>query len=335
MKDNSHLSEVGQAFIRYLDLYFIERDLEASLKLLHPAIKGYGTGLDERIFSLADAKKVASRDIEQAPNPVHYELTQLLVDQPSDHLGLVTCELNIKTRILDQELKLNSIRCSCVLLNKKQNWLLYHLHLSLPTNDHGEGESYPIKELEENNQLLQRLVSEKTQELNQALQEISQLAATDPLTGLHNRLQIDKILGQEFLRLDVEKTDLAIILIDLDYFKDINDYHGHLIGDQVLQEVAQLFQDHIRPQDFAGRWGGEEFIIICPQLDQAQALLLAEKLRSQLASHLFTLPVSQTASFGVAQYQPGDTRASLLQRADQALYLAKEAGRNRVSSGPF
>lgn len=327
---DAQATEVGQAFIRYLDLYFLERDFTASQALLHPAIKGYGTGLDERIFSLADAKKLAQRDLQQAPNPVHYQLVQFWVDQPLDGLGVVTFETNITTEILGQSLTLNAIRGTCVLLKQAQNWLIYHLHLSLPTQEHAEDESYPIKELEENNQLLKRLVDEKTRELNLALEEISSLAATDPLTGLHNRLQIDKLLEQQLTSPAAVSEGLAVILIDLDYFKDINDSHGHLIGDQVLQEFSQLLSDHLGEQDLAGRWGGEEFLIICPATSRHLALERAEKLRSQLASHLFTLPVSQTASFGVAQYQPGDSRDSLLQRADQALYQAKEQGRNRV-----
>ncbi|MDR9467092.1 diguanylate cyclase domain-containing protein [Marinospirillum sp.] len=324
------MQTISQAFHAYLDAYFLQRDWQAAEALTHPDIKGFGTALDERIFSPDSARKVALRDISQAPNPVTYEMTRMLIDQPSQELGVVTCELNISTEILDQQLKLNNIRGSCLLVKNNNQWLIYHLHFSLPASEHGEDESYPIKELEEHNQVLKRRVAEKTRELQVALEEIKLLANTDRLTGLHNRLRIDGTLKQLLQQQHASSQPLAVILMDLDYFKETNDQHGHLSGDQILQEVAQLLQDSTRKTDLVGRWGGEEFLIICPQTSQEEAQQLAEKLRNQLASHFFTLPISQTASFGVASHQTGDTQDNLILRADQALYRAKEKGRNCV-----
>lgn len=328
MQSDDH-SALNQAFHTYLDTYFLQRDWQAAKALTHPEIKGFGTALDERIFSLEEAHQVATRDISQAPNPVNYAITQLFVDQPSEELGVVTCELNISTEILDQQLKLNNIRGTCLLVKSNHQWLIYHLHFSLPSRDHGEDESYPIKELEEHNLVLKRRVEKKTNELQKALEEIKLLANTDRLTGLHNRLRIDETLSQ-LLQQNASPMELAVILMDLDYFKETNDEHGHLAGDQVLQEVAQLLKDSTRKTDLVGRWGGEEFLIICPQTSQKEAVQLAEQLRNQLASHFFTLPISQTASFGVATLQPDDTPDSLIFRADKALYRAKDKGRNCV-----
>lgn len=132
-----------QTFHRYLDAYFTRRDWTEAQALLHPDIKGFGTALDERIFSLEDAVKVAERDISQAPASVHPEITQLLLDQPDEHLGVITCELNISTETLGQQLKINNLRGTCVLQLAQEHWLIRHLHFSLPTQGHGEDEAYP------------------------------------------------------------------------------------------------------------------------------------------------------------------------------------------------
>jgi diguanylate cyclase (GGDEF)-like protein len=119
-------------------------------------------------------------------------------------------------------------------------------------------------------------------------------------------------------------------MIDIDYFKHVNDEYGHLTGDQVLADFAKLISSRIRKTDFLGRWGGEEFLIICPETDMGSAIQMAETIRSMVQTHEFLPAGSLTASFGVSPCIPNDDRDALISRADTALYDAKRNGRNRV-----
>ena len=122
----------------------------------------------------------------------------------------------------------------------------------------------------------------------------------------------------------------CLILIDIDDFKAINDQHGHDIGDKVLVHFSAILDRLTRRSDLVARWGGEEFIIICPQTSIRGARGLAEGLRLTLSSHEFGEAGRVTSSFGVAEYNPGEPISGMLKRADMALYQAKQEGRNRV-----
>jgi len=123
-------------------------------------------------------------------------------------------------------------------------------------------------------------------------------------------------------------------MIDLDHFKKVNDTYGHHKGDEVLRKSAALFRENCRITDTIGRWGGEEFLIICPETEQDDGVQLAEKLRRELCSEPLFESHIQTASFGVCSYWEGDTPESLVGRADEALYEAKASERNCVRSCP-
>ncbi|MFC1835379.1 GGDEF domain-containing protein, partial [Thermodesulfobacteriota bacterium] len=152
----------------------------------------------------------------------------------------------------------------------------------------------------------------------------------DRLTGIANRFRLDEVLLQEVERAGRYETPLSLMIMDIDFFKRVNDNHGHQAGDAVLQEFARLLDSNIRKSDTLGRWGGEEFLIICPGIGLEGAAQVAEKLRSRIAKHQFGPASDQTASFGVAQYLAGETPEDLVRCADQALYRAKDNGRNRV-----
>jgi len=160
--------------------------------------------------------------------------------------------------------------------------------------------------------------------------ELEYLSITDPLTQLYNRTKLDAILDHEMARSERYNSALGIIILDIDYFKRINDTFGHQRGDQVLIKFAHLLKENIRQVDTVGRWGGEEFVIICPEAKLEQTLKLAEKLRIIVERHSFEEVGSKTASFGLTAFREGDTSTTLLARADRALYDAKEQGRNRV-----
>jgi len=160
--------------------------------------------------------------------------------------------------------------------------------------------------------------------------ELEQMSITDVLTGLYNRRYIQNKLDKEMQRNYRYRRNLSVILIDLDNFKLINDRFGHQEGDTVLQAFAEMLKCGIRDCDFAGRWGGEEFLVICPENDLNGAMVLAENLRRKFSEISFPLFAAQTASFGVAECKADELRDDFVRRADDALYLAKKNGRNRV-----
>jgi diguanylate cyclase (GGDEF)-like protein len=172
----------------------------------------------------------------------------------------------------------------------------------------------------------------KTQlsQLQVQFSEMERLAHRDTLTGLGNRRQMEVRLLQQVEQFQRYGMSWAVILFDIDNFKGVNDAHGHDGGDAVLQEVARFLQRELRDTDQFARWGGEEFIILAPQIDLFYARALAERLRSLLAHHPFEAVGSVTASFGVAAYRDGEGIPSLMQRVDETLYRAKHGGKNRV-----
>ncbi len=160
--------------------------------------------------------------------------------------------------------------------------------------------------------------------------ELERLSVTDRLTGLFNRMKLDAELASELERSRRFGQPFAVILLDLDEFKRVNDTYGHPVGDRVLIDVARILADNTRRTDLVARWGGEEFMILCPQADPAGAAILAENLRRRIGEHAFPTAGRRSASFGVTAYRPGDEARDLVTRADEALYEAKRRGRDRV-----
>jgi diguanylate cyclase (GGDEF)-like protein len=169
-------------------------------------------------------------------------------------------------------------------------------------------------------------------ELDAARHNIEALARTDALTGIWNRRHLDEIVGLEVERARRYRQPVSLILLDVDHFKSINDRYGHAAGDDVLRQIAALGRHSIRSTDTIGRWGGEEFLILAPGTPLANAGHMADKLRRAIADHAFAAPGRVTASIGVAEWGIGDDIDSWMRRADAALYLAKQSGRNRVET---
>lgn len=160
--------------------------------------------------------------------------------------------------------------------------------------------------------------------------KLKKLAMTDSLTGIHNRYSINKELDIEIERSKRYGSTFACVMLDIDHFKSINDTHGHDIGDDVLREFAMLISKDIRQSDRFGRWGGEEFILLLPELNKTKAVIFTQKLRKTIANYSFKYISQVTVSCGVTIFNQDDTKKSLLKRADTALYQAKNEGRNKV-----
>lgn len=165
---------------------------------------------------------------------------------------------------------------------------------------------------------------------------LEQMATTDRLTGLLNRHALEIVLEQTLADVRRMQRPASVLLMDIDHFKALNDRHGHLTGDRMIEHVARLIREGLRASDIACRWGGEEFLIVLKDCASADALERAESLRALLSASplpLASAPLSVSVSVGVASYRTGDTAESMLDRADHALYEAKRAGRDRVMAG--
>jgi two-component system cell cycle response regulator len=174
-----------------------------------------------------------------------------------------------------------------------------------------------------------------TDRLRDNVQQSIEMAITDALTSLYNRRYMESHLGALVDQASARGKSLTALMLDIDYFKAVNDTHGHDAGDDVLREFATRIKKSIRGIDMACRLGGEEFVIIMPETDVAVAAIVAERLRRCVASEPFAIAngatqLEVTISIGIATLDAGDSAASILKRADQALYRAKRDGRNRV-----
>lgn len=165
-------------------------------------------------------------------------------------------------------------------------------------------------------------------------ERLETLAHTDHLTGLANRRSVEEALGRAVARSERSGSPLAVLLVDLDRFKAVNDTLGHDAGDRVLEGVAAVLRRTLRKADLAGRFGGEEFVVLAADTDRLGALALAERILERLRRAELLSDRTVTASAGVALHRPGEPSDELLKRADDALYRAKAAGRDRAVAAP-
>ena len=170
----------------------------------------------------------------------------------------------------------------------------------------------------------------KEKEIQEKNRELEKLATIDYLTGLYNRVKIDDILTYELNKFQRYGETFGIIMIDIDFFKIVNDVHGHQVGDKVLVEFSKELLNSSRLSDSIGRWGGEEFLIISPNIDEKGLLAKAQEIRKSVEKFNFSVVGQKTISIGVSLIRENDEINRLIKRADDALYEAKESGRNRV-----
>ncbi len=177
--------------------------------------------------------------------------------------------------------------------------------------------------------------NEEIEELKEEIEKIREAAITDALTKIPNRREFDRVLKSAMQRYNPSEGSLCLLMIDIDHFKQVNDQHGHIVGDQILKFIAQCLKEQLKGRDFIARFGGEEFTVILERTNLQAAIKLAEAIRRiielqriQLAKLNEHLPI--TVSIGAAEFTPADTMDIFIDRADKALYEAKHAGRNCV-----
>jgi len=186
------------------------------------------------------------------------------------------------------------------------------------------------------NEELEHRVHARTEELEQANRKLKELSDTDQLTGLKNRRYLNLYIEREFARAQRYQLSMAVLMIDVDHFKSINDSYGHPVGDDCLQEVAKRIRGEMRwPSDTAARYGGEEFCVVLPQTENQGAIIVAERIRNMIEFNPIetrSRNLSLTVSIGIHVIIPSPEYrvADMIAQADAALYEAKQSGRNRV-----
>jgi len=170
-----------------------------------------------------------------------------------------------------------------------------------------------------------------TDDLEKEKNKLKIISTLDYLTKLNNRKEIDSILETNELFFKRYKDTFSLILLDIDDFKNVNDVHGHLVGDKVLIDISEILKKNTRKVDIVGRWGGEEFVIICPKTKEEEAFKIAEKLRTKIERNKLNIAEYKTASFGISSYKENDSILKLLERADKAMYHSKKEGKNRIT----
>ena len=174
-------------------------------------------------------------------------------------------------------------------------------------------------------------IHEESMQLNETLKKYEDLASKDPLTSLfnHGRIETEIINAVELFKSKGEK--VSLMMLDIDYFKKVNDKFGHAVGDIVLKQFAKLVSDFLEPHDIkTGRWGGEEFVCVCYGKNFEEIKALAEELREHIAKEQFESIGSITCSLGLTEIKAGDDSSSIFDRVDKAMYDAKTGGRNCV-----
>nr|WP_321266356.1 diguanylate cyclase [uncultured Sulfurimonas sp.] len=187
--------------------------------------------------------------------------------------------------------------------------------------------------------ILMKEYQDELSEINLMLQnkniEYENIASTDALTGLYNRHKFSQLYNSSYKSMIQRHNNMSLIILDIDYFKKVNDTFGHNAGDKTLVQVAHVLLKTLRNVDVVCRWGGEEFLVLLPTVDIKQACLIANKLRKIIEESDIDIVGNITASFGVAQIREGEDMQDAISRADKSLYLAKDAGRNCVKCEMF
>ncbi len=261
-----------------------------------------------------------------ASAPIGASINSFLVD--SSQLGSNDFGQNLDRNIaLAFCFKGNIVSHQCIVLKRQDQMLIVAQNPVLP--DPGTMEH--IGAINSEMAIMTRELSKQKSALEKAYAKINELISTDYLTGLASRKYINESMQKAISYFKRTGTSLTIIMADLDYFKQVNDQYGHLMGDKVLVQVAKLIKNIARSEDLIGRFGGEEFIIVLMGTDKAGGGIFAERFRKKTEQmKVAGVPQKVTISLGVTEFVLSDTPDSAIKRADQALYMAKKQGRNQV-----
>ena len=329
------------ALDEHFETYFGERALEKTLSQYHPQAVGLGSGRGEFGRHPEELREIIARDLAGYPRRIDYRVRESDLFRASEDIVISQSLMDFGLETDTHRMTLRDARHTLVWQvppreSSRGAPRIVHVHVSFPTDLHGDEEPYPLKELEEISRMVDEMIADRTRGLMSSYQKLEQMVVRDRLTGMFNRVRLNEALDAELRRANRYNSVFSLLFIDLDRFKRVNDRFGHLAGDEILKEVAGEIEANVRETDTAGRWGGEEFLIILPETSAEQARPIADKLRTLFADRSFHFAredISLTLSAGIASFRPGDDSHSMFERADEALYQAKEQGRNRTIIG--
>lgn len=298
---------------------------------------GYTGGGDFLVKDLAEWQKITRQDFAQVPGRLRIEMLDVSLQDLCAEVVVATAFFHIHLPVPDQILARETARLVLIFRLEDGDWKIAHSGISIPYALVQSGEVYPLKRLHERNSQLETLVEERTRELEEANAKLQRLSNTDGLTGIANRRSFDRILQQEWQRAQRSASPLALIMLDVDYFKLFNDRYGHLAGDDCLHALAQALRHELRRSgELVARYGGEEFVVLMPEGDlhaaEEAARRIQDAVRALAIPHADEPTGIVSFSLGVASLRPeiGQLPADLLRLADTALYRAKSLGRNRI-----
>ena len=299
---------------------------------------GFSGSSSTLVKTRAEWIEVTRQDFFQVPERIRIDVVEVFPQELRSDVLAVTAFFHIHLPKPDPLFARETARLVLVFSHEGDAWMITHSSISIPFGLARDGEVYPADRLHQHNLELQALVQERTLALAQANHQLHHLSHTDGLTGIANRRHFDDALAREWARAQRAKSNLALIMLDVDVFKHFNDHYGHLAGDACLQALA-LALEHTggrREGDVVARYGGEEFVVLLPDMDVQAAADVARHI--QAAIHQLALPHEGapfgivTVSFGVASMQPQrhQQAQTLVHSADSAMYRAKKQGRNRI-----
>jgi diguanylate cyclase (GGDEF)-like protein len=330
---------IQSLFDEYIEMY-ASRDERLTARF-SDNFSGYAGGGDVLIKDREQWSRITRQDFAQVPGRLRIEMLDLSMQDLSDEVVAVTAFFHIHLPLADLILSNETARLVLIFRLEGEDWKIVHSGISIPYHLVQDGEVYPLKGLQLHNKELEALVDERTKALEEANFKLELLSNTDGLTGTANRRSFDMALEQEWNRAQRSGIPLALIMLDVDHFKDYNDNYGHLAGDDCLRALTQvLFKEIRRSGELVARYGGEEFVVLMPDSTIDQALDAAQRI--QQAVWLMALPHAETPagivtfSFGVASLNPSlrYVPEELVRQADLALYRAKGLGRNRIEAAP-
>ncbi|RBP75837.1 diguanylate cyclase (GGDEF)-like protein [Shewanella putrefaciens] len=326
---------IHSLFDEYIEMY-ASRD-DRLTRRFSDNFSGYAGSSDQLVTSREEWVRITRQDYAQVPERIHIEMLDLSLQDLADNLVVVTAFFHIHLPIPNPMLSRETARLVLIFHRENNDWMIVHSGISIPYGLAHKGEIYPIARLEERNVELESMITARTSELAEANRQLEILSNTDGLTNIGNRRLFDMMLQTEWSRGQRSNSSLALIMLDIDHFKQFNDHYGHLAGDDCLKQLAStLSQSGRRAGELVARYGGEEFVILLPNVDNQTVLETAQHIYQLIQAiaipHANTDLGIVTVSAGVAYLQPSNKQNALelVRQADAALYRAKSAGRNCI-----
>ncbi len=330
---------IQSLFDEYIEMYAARDDCLTAR--FSENFSGYAGGGNVLVKDTNEWIRITRQDFSQVPGRIRIEMLDLSMQDLDDAVVVVTAFFRIHLPIPDHILSRETARLVLIFRLEGEHWKIVHSGISIPYHLVREGEVYPIEGLKERNHELQTLVEERTRALEEVNNKLELLSNTDGLAGIANRRSFDRMLTQEWSRAQRAEVPLALIMLDVDNFKHFNDHYGHLAGDDCLRVLARaLVKAGRRAGELVARYGGEEYVVLLPDTNSADAVEAARRIQREvwaLALAHADIPVGiVTFSLGVVSLVPSKQHDPeyLVQLADQALYRAKQTGRNCLQLAP-